>query len=106
MKERIEYFDNAKALLILLVVIGHELIYANPQYNILPYTLAQGFIYSFHMPLFPEVVMGTHQLVLYTIPASSSLWVAGTFVLIALVEAAVIYVTNTFCPFLIGKSKK
>ena len=52
------------------------------------------------------VIMGTHQLVLYTIPAGSSiLWIAETFVLIALIEAVVIYVTNKFCPFLIGKSR-
>lgn len=52
MKERIEYFDNAKALLIALAVVGHTLIYANPDYAILPYALAQSFIYAFHMPAF------------------------------------------------------
>lgn len=36
----------------LLVVLGHILQYANPQYSILPYTLAQSFISSFHMPAF------------------------------------------------------
>lgn len=46
MKKRIEYFDVAKALLIALVVIGHELQYANPAYDIIPYTLAPG-IYRF-----------------------------------------------------------
>lgn len=50
MKKRIEYFDVAKALLIALVVIGHELQYANPAYDIIPYTLAQEFIGSFYMP--------------------------------------------------------
>ena len=52
MKKRIEYFDVAKALLIALVVIGHELQYANPAYDIIPYTLAQEFIGSFYMPAF------------------------------------------------------
>lgn len=52
MKKRIEYFDVAKALLIALVVIGHELQYANPAYDIIPYTLAQEFISSFYMPAF------------------------------------------------------
>jgi fucose 4-O-acetylase-like acetyltransferase len=52
MKERIVYIDNAKGILILLVVIGHILIVANSQYNIIPYSLAQEFIYSFHMPAF------------------------------------------------------
>lgn len=52
MKQRITYLDTTKALLIALVVIGHVLQYANPEYNILPYTLAQAFIYSFHMSAF------------------------------------------------------
>lgn len=52
MKQRITYIDSAKALLIGLVVLGHILQYANPYYDILPYTLAQEFIYSFHMPAF------------------------------------------------------
>ena len=53
------------------------------------------------------VIMGTHQLVLYTIPGNSSpLWVAGVFVLIAAVETAVVYLTNRFCPELIGKKRK
>ena len=30
MKERITFFDNARGILILLVVIGHILIKANP----------------------------------------------------------------------------
>lgn len=52
MKERITYIDSAKALLIILVVLGHVLNYANPNYNILPYTLTQAVIASFHMPAF------------------------------------------------------
>ena len=53
------------------------------------------------------VIMGTHQLVLYTIPSSSSpLWVAGALLLIAAVEAVLIFATNRFCPVLIGKSRK
>ena len=52
MKQRITYLDTTKALLIALVVIGHVLQYANPEYNILPYTLAQAFIYSFLMSAF------------------------------------------------------
>lgn len=52
MKQRVAYIDSAKALLIALVVLGHVLQYANPNYNILPYTLAQAFICSFHMPAF------------------------------------------------------
>ena len=44
MKERIGYFDSAKAILITMVVVGHILNYANPDYSILPYTLVQGFI--------------------------------------------------------------
>lgn len=52
-------------------------------------------------------VMGTHQLVLYTIPKSASiLWIIGTFALIAAVEAALIFTVNKFCPFLVGKSRK
>lgn len=52
MKERIDYYDRAKGLLILLVVIGHVLQYANPEYNIVPYILAQSLINSFHMSAF------------------------------------------------------
>lgn len=52
MKQRISYIDSAKAILIVLVVLGHILQYANPNYDILPYTLLQEFIYSFHMPAF------------------------------------------------------
>lgn len=52
MKERIGYFDSAKAILIALVVLGHILSYANSGYDILPYTLAQSFITSFHMSAF------------------------------------------------------
>ena len=52
-------------------------------------------------------IMGTHQLVLYTIPKSASiLWIIGTFALIAAVEAALIFTVNKFCPFLVGKSRK
>lgn len=52
MKERVTYIDSTRALLIILVVLGHILQYANPGYDILPYTLAQEFIYAFHMPAF------------------------------------------------------
>ena len=41
MKQRIPYIDSTKALLIILVVLGHVLQYANPRYDILPYTLMQ-----------------------------------------------------------------
>lgn len=51
-KQRIDYIDRAKAILIILVVLAHVLNYANPQYNILPYTVTQEFITSFHMPAF------------------------------------------------------
>lgn len=51
--------------------------------------------------------MGTHQLVLYTVPYNSSfVWIIGVFGLIAVIEALVILATNKLCPFLIGKSKK
>lgn len=52
MKQRLEYIDNAKAILIAMVVLAHILNYANPEYNIWPYTLTQAFITSFHMPAF------------------------------------------------------
>lgn len=52
MNQRIDYIDRAKALLIALVVLGHVLNYANPGYDILPYTLVQIVISSFHMPAF------------------------------------------------------
>lgn len=52
MKQRITYIDSAKGMLIALVVGGHVLNYANPGYDILPYTLVQVVITSFHMPAF------------------------------------------------------
>lgn len=52
MTKRLIYIDTTRAILITLVVIGHVLNYANPQYNIIPYTLAQEFINAFHMPAF------------------------------------------------------
>lgn len=53
------------------------------------------------------VIMGTHQLVLYTVGGSASpVWVVATLLLIAAVEAAVVFVTDRFCPFLVGKSRK
>ena len=52
MTKRLTYIDSTRAILITLVVLGHVLNYANPQYNIIPYTLAQEFINAFHMPAF------------------------------------------------------
>lgn len=52
MKQRLEYIDITKAILIFLVVFAHILNYANPQYSILLYTLTHVFITSFHMPAF------------------------------------------------------
>ena len=52
-------------------------------------------------------IMGTHQLVLYTIPGNASpLWVLGMFALIIAIEIPVILCCNRFCPFLVGKTKK
>ena len=52
MTHRLTYIDTTRAILITLVVLGHVLNYANPQYNIIPYTLAQEWIGAFHMPAF------------------------------------------------------
>ena len=52
MIRRLTYIDTTRAILITLVVLGHVLNYANPQYNIIPYTLTQEFINAFHMPAF------------------------------------------------------
>ena len=52
MTARKQYIDTARAILITLVVLGHILNYANPDYSILPYRLAQEFIGAFHMPAF------------------------------------------------------
>ena len=52
MAKRLTYIDTTRAILITLVVLEHVLNYANPQYNIIPYTLAQEFINAFHMPAF------------------------------------------------------
>lgn len=52
-------------------------------------------------------IMGTHQLVLYTVKIGSSpLWVVGSFLLIAAVEAVLIFAINRFCPMLVGKKRK
>lgn len=52
MKERIAYYDRARGMLIILVVLGHVLIKANPDWSIRPYALACSWIGSFHMPAF------------------------------------------------------
>lgn len=52
MNRRIACIDRTKALLIMLVVLGHVLNYANPGYDILPYMVVQIVISSFHMPAF------------------------------------------------------
>ena len=49
-------------------------------------------------------IMGTHQLVLYTVPSSSSpVWVLGMLILISVAELIFVTLTNRICPFLIGK---
>lgn len=52
MTKRLTYIDATRAILIVLVVLGHILNSANPRYDIIPYTLVQEFINSFHMPAF------------------------------------------------------
>lgn len=52
MTKRLTYIDITRAILIAMVVFGHILNYANPQYDIIPYTLAQEFMNSFQMPAF------------------------------------------------------
>ena len=48
--------------------------------------------------------MGTHQLVLYTVPGNSNpLWVLGVTCLIAAVEAVLILAVNRICPEMVGK---
>lgn len=52
-------------------------------------------------------IMGTHQLVLYTVPGNSNpLWVLGVTCLIAAVEAVLILAVNHVCPVLVGKRRK
>ena len=46
MTKRISYIDNTRAILIVLVVLGHILNYANPKYDIVPYVLVQQFLDS------------------------------------------------------------
>lgn len=48
---RLAFLDISKAILILLVIIGHVLIFINPSY-VLPLSAVQSFIYAFHMPAF------------------------------------------------------
>ena len=50
MKERIAYFDNAKFILIFLVVIGHMIDSINPEGQ--TFRALYNLIYSFHMPAF------------------------------------------------------
>ena len=56
--KRITYFDVAKVLLIILVVLGHILIILNPRYDKLFFSAIQAFIYTFHMPAF-FIIHGT-----------------------------------------------
>lgn len=48
-KERDYYFDNLKAVLIFLVVLGHFLL---PIHGDNPLVVVKRLIYIFHMPLF------------------------------------------------------
>lgn len=48
-KKRIEYLDNLKCFLIILVVLGHSIQFSNPDFDNVPLFR---FIYAFHMPLF------------------------------------------------------
>ena len=50
--KRIEYFDQAKAYLIFLVIMGHVLNVINPGYAKLHFSVIQSFISAFHMPAF------------------------------------------------------
>lgn len=52
MSERDPVYDRAKGILIELVVLGHVLIYANPDWSIRVYAYASTLIQSFHMPAF------------------------------------------------------
>lgn len=52
MKTRTAYIDTTRAILIFLVVLGHVLNYADPEYKVIPYILAREFFNSFHMPAF------------------------------------------------------
>ena len=49
MRERIAYYDRAKGMLMILVVLGHVLIKANPDWSIRLYALACSWIGSFHI---------------------------------------------------------
>ena len=53
MKKRDSYFDNLKAILIIAVIIGNSLEYANPTSIDIHYFIL--FLYIFHMPLFTFV---------------------------------------------------
>lgn len=93
MKQRITYIDGAKGILILLVVLA----------------LARYMDWRWLRVIGTSslTIMGTHQLVLYTVGGSASpVWVVATLLLIAAVEAAVVFVTDRFCPFLVGKGRK
>lgn len=62
--ERIRYIDNAKAWLILSVVVGHICIVLNPHYDRLLFTAAQEFMSSFNMSAFfiiNGILMGNGQ---------------------------------------------
>ena len=51
-KERIAYYDNMKAILILLVVVGHFVNDFKGYVDIHAVTVAAAWIYTFHMPVF------------------------------------------------------
>ena len=48
-KQRIEYFDAAKGIAIIAVIVGHMGLIARGM------TLTERFIFSFHMPIFKNV---------------------------------------------------
>lgn len=51
-KERVAYYDNMKAILILLVVVGHFINDFKGCVDIHAITVAAAWIYTFHMPVF------------------------------------------------------
>lgn len=52
MTKRIQYFDQVKAYLIILVILGHVLNVINPGYAKMHFSVIQSFISAFHMPAF------------------------------------------------------
>lgn len=94
MKERLDFIDIAKGILIVLVVVGHVW-QSGPVFDT---------IYAFHMPGF--FIIGG--MLLGVSDFASTPFGTGMIILVGtlLIEIPIVYVVNRWLPFLMGKPRR